>query len=265
MWRTGISNRWTRGASALALVSVAVLLAASAAAGASARSPSTAVVYRFGVVGNRGAIRQLQLDTPTRVPGISGHIVQIATSNSDGYALTSDGTVWAWGVASFGELGNGEDPSYSTRAVKVQFPAGVRIASLANPMPFDGALAIDSSGHVWGWGLNALGDLCLSGLTMLRPTELPLSGVSLATGAAHPLALLLGWHGLRLRRRPLRRTRHRLHHEQLHAGPCQRPAEHSGRCGTHLFVGGVRGAPQERHVLQLGLQRRRTARQRHDC
>ena len=100
-----------------------------------------------------------------------------------GYTLTSDGTVWAWGVASFGELGDGQDPSYSTRAVEVQFPAGVRIASLANPMPFDGALAIDSSGHVWGWGLNAIGDLCLSGLTALRPSELPLSGVSLATGA----------------------------------------------------------------------------------
>ena len=54
---------------------------------------------------------------------------------------------------------------------------------MANPMPFDGALAIDSQGHVWGWGLNALGDLCLSGLTELRPSELPLSGVTLATGA----------------------------------------------------------------------------------
>ena len=50
-------------------------------------------------------------------------------------------------------------------------------------MPFDGALAIDSHGHVWGWGLNAYGDLCLSGLTELRPSELPLSDVTLATGA----------------------------------------------------------------------------------
>jgi alpha-tubulin suppressor-like RCC1 family protein len=184
MWHAVIRTQWARGACALVLVSIAVLLTAcSAAAGATTRTPAAAVVYRFGVVGNRGAIRQLQLDKPTRVPGISGHIVQIATSNSDGYALTSAGTVWAWGVASFGELGNGKDPSYSTRAVEVQFPAGVRIVSLANPMPFDGALAIDSSGHVWGWGLNAVGDLCLSGLTALRPSELPLSGVSLATGA----------------------------------------------------------------------------------
>ena len=158
-------------------------LTACGSGGASSHAPSTTVVYRFGVVGNRGALSQLQLDRPTRVPGISGHVVQIATSNSDGYALTSSGAMWAWGVASYGELGNGENPAYSTRAVEVEFPAGVRIVSLANPMPFDGALAIDSQGHVWGWGLNALGDLCLSGLTELRPIELPLSNVTLATGA----------------------------------------------------------------------------------
>ena len=134
-------------------------------------------------MGNRGAISQLQLDRPTPVSGISGQIVQIATSNSDGYALTSGGAVWAWGVASYGELGNGEHPAYSTRAVKVEFPAGVRITSLANPMPFDGALAIDAEGHVWGWGLNAIGDLCLPGLTELRPGKLPLTDVTLATGA----------------------------------------------------------------------------------
>ena len=31
-------------------------------------------------------------------------------------------------------------------------------------MPFDGGLAIDSTGRAWGWGLNADDDLCLSGL-----------------------------------------------------------------------------------------------------
>jgi hypothetical protein len=90
------------------------------------------------------------------------------------------------GVASYGELGDGTDPAYSTKAVEVEFPTvstGVRIMALANPMPFDGALAIDSQGHVWGWGLNAVGDLCLSGLTELKPEELPLGDVTLATGA----------------------------------------------------------------------------------
>ena len=109
--------------------------------------------------------------------------MQIATSNSDGYASTSSGTVWAWGVAGYGELGNGSQPDYSTHAVRVDLPSGVRITSLADPMPFDGALAIDAHGHAWGWGLDADGDLCLPGLIELRPTELPLTHVTLATGA----------------------------------------------------------------------------------
>ena len=164
---------------------LAEVLALAGAGSASAVSPlaSRTAVYRFGVVGNRGALTQLELDRPTPVPGISGRVIQIATSNSDGYARTSNGAVWAWGVASYGELGNGTQPAYSTRAVEVDFPAGVSIVALANPMPFDGALAIDSQGHVWGWGLNALGDLCLSGLTELKPEELPLSKVTLVSGA----------------------------------------------------------------------------------
>ena len=68
------------------------------------RDPS---VYRWGVVGNKGAISQLQLDRPTAIAGITGKVVQIATSNSDGYALTSTGAVYGWGVNSYGELGDG--------------------------------------------------------------------------------------------------------------------------------------------------------------
>ena len=179
--QSSISPWWRHQALVLVVGSALVLTACSN--GPASHPPVTPVVYRFGVVGNRGAISQLELDRPTPVAGITGRIVQVATSNSDGYALTSDGMVWAWGVASLGELGNGTRPAYSTRAVKVDFPPGVRITALANPMPFDGALAIDSHSHAWGWGLNADGDLCLSGLTELRPVKLVLGGVTLATGA----------------------------------------------------------------------------------
>ena len=131
------------------------------------------VVYRWGVVGNRGAITNLQLDRPTEVAGVEGRVVQIATSNSDGYALTSTGAVYAWGVNSYGELGDGALTPYETKAVEVDFPAGIKITSLPNPMPFDAGLAIDSTGHAWGWGLNASDDLCLSGLIESRPQQLP--------------------------------------------------------------------------------------------
>ena len=147
-----------------------------------AATPGSAV-YRWGVVGNKGAITQLQLDRPTAIADIHGNVTQIATSNSDGYALTSTGAVYAWGVNSYGELGDGRLTPYETRAVKVDFPPGVTIKSLANPMPFDAGVAIDSTGHAWGWGLNAVDDLCLSGLVNSRPEQLPLSDVTLATGA----------------------------------------------------------------------------------
>ncbi len=175
-----------RAAPALLLALAAGLTACTSASTSTPppghNAPDT-TVYRFGVVGNQGKIAQLELSTPAIVGGITEHVEQIATSNSDSYALTSDGEVWAWGVASYGELGDGQTPPYSTRAVEVAFPAGVKILALANPMPFDGALAIDSHGHAWGWGLNASGDLCLPGLLQLRPAQLPLTDVTLATGA----------------------------------------------------------------------------------
>jgi alpha-tubulin suppressor-like RCC1 family protein len=176
---------WIAG---LVLGAGAVILAAcgSSSGGSGTSGPTKAAnstVYRWGVVGNKGAITQLQLDTPTAVAGIKGNIVQIATSNSDGYALTSTGAVYGWGVNSDGELGDGQLTPYETRAVQVDFPAGVRITSLGNPMPFDAGLAIDSTGHVWGWGLNGDADLCLSGLIVSRPQQLLFSDVTLTTGA----------------------------------------------------------------------------------
>lgn len=144
---------------------------------------ATTAAYRWGVVGTQGKISQLELSRPTKVAGITGHIAQIATSNSDGYALTSTGEVYAWGVGNYGELGDGTTPPYETRAVKVDFPEGVKVVSLPNPMPFDAGMAIDSTGHVWAWGLNGDHDLCLPGLVVTRPERLALGDVSLASGA----------------------------------------------------------------------------------
>jgi alpha-tubulin suppressor-like RCC1 family protein len=167
---------------ATAVVLAVALAGSSAVAGAVDRAGGT-VVYRWGVVGNRGKIASLERRAPTPVAGIVGRVVQIATSNSDGYALTSNGQVYGWGVNSYGELGDGHLTPYETRAVRVLFPAGVTIARLADPMPFDAALAIDTHGRAWGWGLDASSDLCLSGLLVDRPKELPLADVSLASGA----------------------------------------------------------------------------------
>ncbi len=176
----------------LLTVSAALLgafgLAASGAGTASARPTTKALarqtVYTFGVAGTLGPVVQTEHEAPTAISGIKGTVTHIATSNSNTYALTSTGTVWAWGVGSNGELGNGTTPLYTRTAVKVLFPKGVTITSLPNPMPFDGGLAIDSQGYAWGWGLNATHDLCLpSGTVVSKPRKIPLSHVTLGTGA----------------------------------------------------------------------------------
>jgi alpha-tubulin suppressor-like RCC1 family protein len=137
------------------------------------------------VAGNQGPVLQTRHEAPAAIAGISATVTQIATSNSDTYALTSAGAVWAWGVGSYGELGNGSTPLDALTAVRVGFPPGVRITALPDPMPFDGGLAIDTSGNAWAWGLNATNDLCLPGGTAVvpRPEKIPLSDVTVGTGA----------------------------------------------------------------------------------
>jgi Regulator of chromosome condensation (RCC1) repeat len=119
----------------------------------------------------------LQYYGTTAVQGVPGTIVQISTSNSASYALTKSGDVWAWGVGRGGAFGNGTQPRSATTPVKVQFPAGVKIASLPSPMPFDTGMAIDSKGDVWGWGANVSSSLCVHGYNLLYPVKLPLEHV----------------------------------------------------------------------------------------
>lgn len=144
-----------------------------------------AAVYSFGAPGGDGKIRALEHSVPTPVMDLPPDIVQVASSNSDTYALTADGTVWAWGAGGLGELGDGAQPVYSATPVEVRFPLppGVRITELANPMPYNSGLAIDSEGYAWGWGYNPVHALCLSGTPLLVPRRIPLTGVAMASGA----------------------------------------------------------------------------------
>jgi alpha-tubulin suppressor-like RCC1 family protein len=125
------------------------------------------------------------VSTPTAVTGIPSPVVQIATSNSDSYALDNTGKVWAWGAAAQGELGNGrhETSSFVATPTQVHFPAGVTITKLANPGPYETMIAIDSHGDAWGWGDDDDHELCMNRTTIRTPVELPFSDVTLATGA----------------------------------------------------------------------------------
>jgi alpha-tubulin suppressor-like RCC1 family protein len=118
---------------------------------------------------------------------LPGTIAEIGSSNSTQYALLTNGTLYAWGLGTQGQLGDGRTANSFTKPVRVKFPAGVKIASIpADAMPYDTGLAVDTNGNVWGWGRGGFGDLCLrSGRIYLRPVEVPLPLVSALAGASN--------------------------------------------------------------------------------
>lgn len=154
-----------------------------------------ALTATFWAVGVAGAASQTvytwgtgdggpSIDTPTLVAGIPSPITQLVTNNSDTYALSS-GQVYAFGADNVGELGNGTvQAGWVSTPVRVQIPQGVTIAGLVPVGPADTEMAIDTTGHVWGWGWDDHGQLCLGTTAQEhQPVELPLSDVTLAAGA----------------------------------------------------------------------------------
>jgi alpha-tubulin suppressor-like RCC1 family protein len=129
-----------------------------------------------------GEYDQKTLPTAVHLPGT---VAQVGTSNSTEYALLSNGRVYAWGMGTEGQLGNGTDENSFEKPVLVHFPAGVTIAYLAtDAMPYDSALAVDSTGHAWAWGDNSWGEFCLGNAKVYKtPVELPFSDVTTLAGA----------------------------------------------------------------------------------
>lgn len=132
--------------------------------------------------------------TPVQVPGLS-NVIQVALSGEGGgLAVESNGTLWAWGDNTYGELGNGTTtPSYSP--VRVSSLSGIiQVASGG----YD-ALALGSNGTVYAWGINGEGELGDGTTTSKSLPEPVLNGViQIAAGPTVSFAVrangtLLDW------------------------------------------------------------------------
>jgi RHS repeat-associated protein len=123
---------------------------------------------------------------PVQVSGLSG-ITAIAAGTSHLLALKSDGTVWAWGYNSNGQVGNN-----ATTDVLVP----VQVQGLSGAVGISGgythSMAVRSDGTVWAWGYNGYGQLGNNTVTDAHvATQVPgLAGVtSVSAGFFHTLAL----------------------------------------------------------------------------
>jgi alpha-tubulin suppressor-like RCC1 family protein len=149
--------------------------------------------------GQLGDATLAQRTSPVRVTGFGAGsgVVAIAAGNTHVIAVKSDGTAWAWGLNTNGQLGDGTF-SQRTTPVQVRDVTGVGfltgIASVAAGASF--TVARGSDGTVLAWGLNnagQLGDGSLIQRNTPAPVNMPVaegfSFVKISAGASHALAL----------------------------------------------------------------------------
>jgi|GEM_PF-4373017 len=117
--------------------------------------------------------------------------IAVSTGPDDAVALKSDGTVWAWGNNSNGQLGNG-----STINSNIPMPVigldNVKIVAISAATYH--TVALDSNGKVWSWGKNDNGQLG-SGSNISSNIPVPVIGldsvkiVAISAGFDHTVAL----------------------------------------------------------------------------
>ncbi len=114
-------------------------------------------------------------------------IVSISTGLNYALALDDDGTVWAWGTNTYGQLGDGTADAYRKVPAKVHID-NVKAVSAGGAFN----LALKNDGTVWAWGYGTEGQLGYGGTdTKSEPVQVQgLSGVvAIAAGSLTGFAL----------------------------------------------------------------------------
>ncbi len=115
---------------------------------------------------------------PVPVSGLSSGVLGLSAGFSNGYVRKANGTVWAWGAAAGGALGNGTvAPNV---AVPVPVPGLTGVQALAGGNLSGYALR---AGAVWAWGRGNLGQLG-NGSATDRSTPVRVTGLAQVSAIA---------------------------------------------------------------------------------
>jgi alpha-tubulin suppressor-like RCC1 family protein len=134
-----------------------------------------------GTTTTRSTPVQVQAKQPDGTLAPLTDVTAVAEGYESSYALTSDGTVWAWGGNGSGQLGD-ETTVDRHAAVQVHLPAGSDVTAVAAGTGH--AMAQRSGGTVWVWGSNVSGRLC-DGTTTDRHTPVRMALPCAALDACH--------------------------------------------------------------------------------
>lgn len=176
----------------LAMLIALVLAAGSAAAPAAladAGAGGTAYAWgpnKYGQLGNNSTTDS-HVPVPVQLPpGVTA--TAVAAGGSHSLLLASDGSVYAWGYNSFGQLGN-DSTTDSSVPVKVQLPDGVTATAISAGNGH--SLALASDGRVYAWGWNSNGQLGNAGYNSHVPVQVKLpdgvTATAIAAGKFHSL------------------------------------------------------------------------------
>ncbi len=145
----------------------------------------------FGQLGNatnNGSATPTPNPTPTQVGSAS--YTQLAAGADFGLALRQDGSLWAWGRNTAGQLGsatnNGTDTANPT-PTRVGTDLYTQLAAGAQH-----SLALRPDGSLWAWGNNLYGQLGSTANNAANPTPMRVGTdlyTRLGAGAGHSLAL----------------------------------------------------------------------------
>jgi len=166
---------------------------------AQAQARATATVLQSQVVASWGNNGSGELGDGTRTDrsrygdiGALDSVVRVAAGWTPRYghtlAVRSDGTVWAWGDNTAGDLGDGTTDG---RLAPVQVTGLTGVTQVAGGC--DHSLALRSDGTVWAWGGNGAGQLGRGTVTGYEVAPAPVSGLAgvtkISAGCGFSLAL----------------------------------------------------------------------------
>lgn len=156
----------------------------------------TLAVQRSGAVLSCRPVVSDQGADHGEIAGLPPEPTQVALTESGGFALYADGSVWSWGMRANGQLGR-EASSQLDGPVKITALAPVAMLATGHGH----VLALDTKGQVWSWGANAAGQLGTGTLAeRAHPAKLKLPARirRIAAGDTHSFAVdesgrLWGW------------------------------------------------------------------------
>ncbi len=130
-----------------------------------------------GTTVNKSSPTQVRLPDGTPLSDVVA--ISVNNESSASYAVKSDGTVWAWGDNSNGQLGLGY--LNLDRTIPVQVPGLVGVTNVAAGSAY--TVAVKTNGTVWAWGQNINGQLG-DNTTFAKSSPVWVSGISNVTAVA---------------------------------------------------------------------------------